>query len=277
MDDEKLERTAQLSRFLPSSPFRYPDWRWQLSKYYLERKQSKNFKDPITNNVFHFCKKIYEFIESEDQDFKFLEKLAKKNPDLFFAWQIHTSDEFNGLKIEIQSRILGREEISQACAKVGIAADIYQKYNLVFFDVTDRLDNASFIIWHVIFPDSYIDFRDEFKLLKFLGYFLGPAAIDYYVYRIKKQLFSKESEITSKLLEESREFLKLRYWSLVNTNQNTEENINALRKFAEILKTTELPINLENDALGTIYGEVKWQVASPNISDKNLATLNDGE
>lgn len=265
--EHKLVRAAQLARFDNTSSLRYVDWRWELCRYLYVTHSKKPKLDIFTKKLYKFCSKLYDWT-SDEQTITHLFRLKTAFPDIYPAWQIHHSLELLPYKIELQARVLAQEDTTSICRKLNIDKGVYNWYLVAFFDVENRLNNLSFILWNVIF-DGELEprFENDNNFVKFLGYFFGPAVVDYWIYRVSKGIWKFNdlesiSETFNKISESAKNFLTLRFWQLAQRSMNNPDNITTLQKLKDLLQKFEngkqLPVS--DPTITNLLQAFSWDV-----------------
>ena len=103
---------------------------------------------------------------------------------LFRAYELYSRSEMESTRCEIEARILARESFAEIADKTCADPTVVQMFEECFFNVLDRLDSPSYVV-NVVLRRSVaagLATREFDCLLKMLGYWLGPAAVDLMVY-----------------------------------------------------------------------------------------------
>lgn len=113
-------------------------------------------------------------------------QLFNRQPGLFFAHQIYEGDIWT--KCVVEARILARQDDAVIAGLLGTLPEVIEQYQLLFFNVRDRLDRRDFvlpILWREYEsgadPDDRLDTMtrsQELVATKLLGYLGGPSVVD---------------------------------------------------------------------------------------------------
>jgi hypothetical protein len=109
----------------------------------------------------------------------------KRWPEITAAHELYMSPHPALLRKEIEARFLSKEPIESIARKTGYTAEQLQMYERLFYNVTDRLHNRSYITQHAIGENCHVGInqRDYEVLWKHTGFNLGPAALDTVIYK----------------------------------------------------------------------------------------------
>ncbi len=174
----------ELAHLDQDSPFRQPDWRWQLAGHFLQQRRVPLYKvqaDPLLKYCYHYRKLDSSPTYGPERAVAHLpgcrEKPAKFKP-LEYALLFYNDD---GLaKVELESRILAREPFADIAKKLATTEEIVDLYEQVFFNVADRLEAPSYITHHAIGSDLHhgVSSRSFPAIWKLYGYWAGPVVLD---------------------------------------------------------------------------------------------------
>jgi hypothetical protein len=81
----------------------------------------------------------------------------------------------------IEARLLAGEPIEVVARRCGVPVAAVEVYEQLFFNVTDRLENTSYILFCAIGPATYEGFAgdDSGALLKWFAFMGGPKVLDF--------------------------------------------------------------------------------------------------
>ena len=207
------EEVRSYGKLLPTNPLRPVDWRFKLANFCLIHKEYKPACDEAFEEVYKFVRQLNKVLSGQND--KCLIKLATTNPGLYWAWIFFSDNYYDRLRTEFHSRVLAKEEADQVIKKLGITVEIYDWYKLAFFDVETRLDNMGFVINQVILDgEKRFNVDSEEVLMPLLGYMLGPEAVDFCVYRMKKDSLGG---FIAGLEEDIKNSLRIKLWAAVES------------------------------------------------------------
>ena len=157
-------------------PLRPPDWRWLRANWLRNNGKwcRKAIDDPETKLI-----KRYQTAKALCTSELQLERLMYKMPGLFHAEQFHGREDLD-LRWEMEARFLARESFEDIAKKIGVAVEVVFWYERAFYNVTEKLDNQSYIGTVAMRKSIHrgINERDYDLLWKMLGYACGPLMVD---------------------------------------------------------------------------------------------------
>jgi hypothetical protein len=157
-------------------PLRPPDWRWQRARWMRENNKyaRKGREDEETMVV-----KRYQTAKAACHTDLELERVKRKFPGLFHAEEFHDREDLD-YRWELEARLLARESFEDIANKAGINEDLVYWYERTFYNVTDRIDNRTYICQVAMGRSIHKGLfeRDYDLLWKMLGYGLGPTVVD---------------------------------------------------------------------------------------------------
>jgi hypothetical protein len=168
-----------MQQYHKDHPFRPVDFRWERAR--LLREAGKRFgalkkEDDWVKLAFKFQK---DFGKCKDDFDRY--RLMEREPDIYFAYTIRSMDEKKQpMMQEIEARILADEAFDKIADRCGCSPLTIEIYENLFFHVTDRLKNTSYILHQVMGPTIYKGFgeKDYNLLWKLYGYFCGSKVLD---------------------------------------------------------------------------------------------------
>jgi hypothetical protein len=100
-------------------------------------------------------------------------------PDVAGAIAIHEGE--STTRWAVEARLLAGEPIEAIARRCGVPVEAVEVYEQLFFNVTDRLENTSYILFHAIGPATYegFDLDDSGAVLKWFAYMGGPRVLDF--------------------------------------------------------------------------------------------------
>jgi hypothetical protein len=149
-----------------------PDWRWRRACFLVDRRRNLSCKrdDPLLARTVRYIRAL-RLSSTEDR----LRLLAKKDPDLYLAFQV--SQEASNRPLEIKARVLARQSDAGIAWRVGLPVAAVQTFVGLYFDVRDRIDARSYITHCVIgFDPDWRPTPEELMLLT--AYLHGPGVIE---------------------------------------------------------------------------------------------------
>ncbi len=161
----KAQILAYYRRFVPR---RRLDWRWHWAGQLLKCGEEPDpvYDDDWTRRAFDYQR----LVDEHPAEF-----LAETMPDIHAALQLNTTGGIR--RWELDARILARESPETIQSKTGIAATVIECYEAMFFNVSSRIDCASYIESKTI-GQSPFDGQDVATFWNHFGYFYGPYFLD---------------------------------------------------------------------------------------------------
>jgi hypothetical protein len=105
-------------------------------------------------------------------------RLERKMPDVAAAVAIQEGEP--ATRWAVEARLLGGEPIEAIAGRCGVSVEAVEVYEQLFFNVADRLENTSYILFCAIGPATYegFDLDDPDAVLKWFAYTGGPRVLD---------------------------------------------------------------------------------------------------
>ena len=223
--------------FRPTNPKRSPDWRWRLAGYYLDEDVNPSRRtDKLVRDIVRFRRGLDE-AEAQDSDALRWEVYGR-HLALFEAYQIYDDDagagsgdddddEFgmmnfvtdtrtqssNTLRWELEARLLSGQDKKDIAEKLGTEESVVDVYERVFFNVEDRLKSDAYIAHTVIGSDAVKNLSSGKveQIWKLWAWRMGPAVVDWLVYRVEKGSMTEDPSILrDELVEDARRNIKMR-------------------------------------------------------------------
>ena len=84
-------------------------------------------------------------------------------------------------RVAVEARLLAGEPIEAVARRSGVPVEAVEVYERLFFNVTDRLENTSYILFCAIGPATYegFDLDDPGPVLKWFAYLGGARVLDF--------------------------------------------------------------------------------------------------
>lgn len=163
--------------YFRQNPIRPADWRHRLARQQVDSGRLILFHDgdPWVAEIAKYLR--LRKMNTSDAAKK---QLAERMPRLDTAFQIHDASG-GSLRDLLEAYLLTDQSASTISDKLGIASEVVRAYAAAFFDVADRLDQATFILQEVIFSDRSKSTPAGY--MKLIGYLEGMAALDDFVER----------------------------------------------------------------------------------------------
>jgi hypothetical protein len=159
-----------------SDPLRPPDWRWLRARWLREtNKYARKGREDAETLVI----KRYQSAKAACKTDLMLDRLRENFPGLYHSEELYTRDDLD-FRWELEARLLARESFDDIAKKAGMDVDIVRWYEKTFYNVTDRIDNRSYI-FNIAMGRSIhrgLFERDYDLLWKMLGYGFGPYMVD---------------------------------------------------------------------------------------------------
>lgn len=166
-------------QYHPSNPLRAPDWRWERAR--IIRETGKNVgvrtkEDEWTKSAIKFQKDLFG---CKDDFARY--NLIEKYPQIYFAYLLHGVDDKKQLmRSEVEARILADESFEDIAERCGCEVETINLFEKLFFNVTDKLKNTTYILHQVMGPAIHRGMyeKDHDLLWKLYGYFCGGNVVD---------------------------------------------------------------------------------------------------
>jgi hypothetical protein len=165
--------TDAICDFCPDSPYREPRWRWGFAHFLLEEHLPvrRKWRDEWFERTLKYVRALRRIGDPVHR------KLARLDPEVFAARQLHRGDE--RLRFEIEVRVLanqGPAEIAECC---GVSRDVLSAFENVFYDMR-RLLGAEDYIRMKTHPTliSRPEVPDLEATVRAMAYATGPFVVD---------------------------------------------------------------------------------------------------
>ena len=158
----------------PRNRTRHPDWRWRRARALHEHGfHVRGVDDEWTRRAFRIQKLSGN--QGGDPDHR---KVIASDPLVMAAFRLNHGNE--RLRTEVEARLLSAQDSAGISARTGIAADVVDAYEALFYSVRDRLECYDWIAAFCFGLKAYQGFtRENFGLIwKIIAHGMGPNVLD---------------------------------------------------------------------------------------------------
>ena len=168
-------------------PYRSPRWRYDRAAHLAKTRSKRQTCDYARDDEYVFS--TFKFLRGWNNLARAsqysanearIAKLYPKYPGLYLAHQLFSQKSGDPIRYEVEARILARQTDEEISSKVSMHPEGIRWYELVFFNVRDRIDNEGYIGRQVIGPAVAHGLRNiaiDFSA-KYWGYYAGPYMLD---------------------------------------------------------------------------------------------------
>jgi hypothetical protein len=165
-----------LTHLRPTSPYRPPQWRWELAKRY------KSDLRALTENQDYYLRNAFTLIRALERcrdDWERIDIYDSMPAGLTDAYDCFTEERLNRFRWEVEARLLAGMTDAEISAETGLTESAVRFYENVFFHCRDRLGVTTWVVQVAIpTPIQYgLTERDLDTLWKVFGYFSGPPVL----------------------------------------------------------------------------------------------------
>jgi hypothetical protein len=149
-------------------------WRWKRAQLSLEYGlRLRRIDDDWTRRA----RRAQRALQAHDGD-PYHPKVIKSDPLVMAAYRLNHGNE--RLRTEIEARLLSGQDSAGISARTGIAADVVDAFEALFYTVRDRLECYDWIGGFCFGLKAYQGFtREDFGLIwKIIAYGMGPDVLD---------------------------------------------------------------------------------------------------
>jgi hypothetical protein len=201
---------AEYVNLRKSSPTRPTDWRWKRAvALFTSSKNPDRFKD---DKFVQAAWKFFSMIDKVEDAWEYCAK-CMANQALADAYEVYSRQEAKLLKWELEARILARTDILVISKMTNLSPKCIKWYESLFFNVSDRIDNASWVMHFAIGKNAFLGAseRDLDILWKFYGYLYGAEKLDWLIHHRADPETNKwaHSEISANLLRKNLQSSKI--------------------------------------------------------------------
>lgn len=144
------------------SPFRPPDWRWKRTNALIAA--GKSFFRKKEDEAILMCRDFIRDLDKGNEDPWRKELVYQRWKSIYEAYLIWTQDGKH--RAELEARLLCNIRFSEVAKHCSIDKETAQFYEALFFNVTDRLDQISWVSHYVIGEKLYTGFaNNDHKLI----------------------------------------------------------------------------------------------------------------
>ncbi len=176
-DDSHQGDVATFMACLDQSPFRRPDWRWQLAaQLHVDRRLQRRpeFRDP-------WVKRVRKALRVDTVG----ARLRLRRRDRAFGEVVKHACQVRFhqdplVPAEVEAWLLTGSSPAMVADQCGLPVEVVETYEKLFFDVRHRLKAVGHILQVVIGPPIHYGFSldDLGAIWKFCAYMRGPHALD---------------------------------------------------------------------------------------------------
>jgi hypothetical protein len=219
---------AELGNYRKSSPLRPVDWRWRRASAIMEagRTPDRFSEDKLVAAAWKFI----NLMSDVDSPWEYVTKCIF-NQSLADAYAIYSQPDGRLTRWELEARILAREDISTISKHMSLSKKVIKWFESLFFNVSDRLDNASWIVHHAMGKAAFIGAteRDLDIIWKLCGYFHGSEKLDWLLHSkdSDEAIAWAEKEIDVNMLRkalQSSKIVSTNSWNQVQILQLHQKN-----------------------------------------------------
>lgn len=225
------------------NPFRSPRWRFDRILQLIDRAGVRQARVSWTRDD-EYVKKGKNFLRSYRQtkpDTYERAALFGDNPGLYYAYMLHEAEE-DELRCAIEARILARQTDEEIAQCVSTLPSTINWYELLFFNVRDRLEHRDWIIRTVI-GDAVAEYGISDRVFdttaKLFAYFAGPIVLDVILAGFSSAEFIKEKGDVEKYFDKHLS-LGLKRRSAMAVNSFEINKFNAIQVLETHAKLIEL-------------------------------------
>lgn len=254
------------------NPFRPPHWRWLRAIGVVNELQPRAGRKVDGVLGFKWINQAIAFqkakIEAVDEERRIA--MAHNFPALFWANAAY-EDENNPAKWEIEARILARCNNWEIGFHVGVAEEIVEAYEALFFNVRDKLRHSGYIMHSVMGPSVQRGLSErEFDLLwKMYAYAYGPHMLYALISKFSNPVWcNTPDEVGSAVQDDTVGTMKMKAALAAKTipvNLSTQIDIlHVFTKYVEIERMSDSEGKAQNqimDHIGTMFNVMPLNVA----------------
>jgi hypothetical protein len=174
MEPAHEQPDLSLLDYLPESPFRPLDRRWQMAAYFDRngRRTGRKWADPWVLRAWRYLRAVRRAGTPERLP------PARRDPALVAALALR-SDVEPLRRLAVEATLLAGMSDSAIARRTGLADEVIAAYEALFFDVRARLEATDHLVFLVVGPSLYDGSAlDPARVIKHLAYFGGPLVAD---------------------------------------------------------------------------------------------------
>lgn len=243
----------ELEDIFPSSPRRYPDWRWKLVKKFYKFFNNEEFKEVLKENQIDIetdpsiQRAILLYVNLPEQNRltqnKFINYIKSVPKELRISYRIYDSGnletEHGLLKSALESYLLTAVPLKYIDTKLSLPGGTAAIYHDLFFSVRDKLTNSVWILDR-IFGTSLltgVPIDKYYNLWKFYAYFGGIDILEKII-SLSPQTPAEGVSIDKFIEEEVKQILLFKAALFARSLQVDEESTRTI--FASLVKIFEI-------------------------------------
>jgi len=260
------------------NPFRPPHWRWLRATGVANGLQPNagRRKDGTQGYKWINAAKTFQEARAAAVDEEARVRLANDQPAIFWAHAAYENDN-NPVKWEIEARLLARCNNWEIGFHCGVAEEIVEAYENLFFNVREKLRHPGYITHTVMGPSVQRGLSErEFDLLwKMYAYAYGPHMLQAVVSKFSNPTWcSTPDEVGSAVQDDTVGTMKMKASLAAKTipvNMGTQIDIlHVFTKYVEIERMSDDASNAQNqimDHIGTMFNVMPLNVAGRDPQD----------
>lgn len=158
------------------NPWRPADWRWQRALLIVsgDLRPNRMFDDRHVQNLTRFARQVFNDDRADAR-----ERLALKEPDLFWAYMLNVQDDI-ARRAEVEARVIANQPRSQMAVATGIPESTLLAYETNFYDVREKLGHNSYVLHTLVGTAMHrgIQERDYPLVWKYIAATFGVYAFE---------------------------------------------------------------------------------------------------
>lgn len=243
------------------NPFRPPHWRWLRAEGIVARQQPGAGRERDGRAGYKWINRARRFLAalnratSDDA----LVAVAMEYQDIFWA---HTAfqDENNPIRWEIEARILARCNNWEIAFHCGVAEEIVEAYEALFFDVREKLHHTGYIV-HRVMGEAVqrgVTERAYDLIWKMYAFAYGPHMLNALVTKFSNPVWcGTPDEVGSAVQDDAVNTMKMKASLASKTipvNMGTQiEILHIFTKYVEIERMSDSEGKAQNQILDHIH------------------------
>lgn len=267
-------------RYRIDHPLRPTNWRWERARVIREMGERSPFalkQDKWVDRAAHM-QLVLSTCKDESERYRALDMAG----DLGIAYDIWDdgttmtppsgTTKTDNTRHELEARILARQPLKDIANRMSLQPAMVHTYEKIFFHVTDRLNNASYIVHQVLGPVFHMGLTDKNipLLWKAYGYFTkSPAMIDALTSTFSTKASPTANEVDKYLADDGRATLKRKSAlaaRMLPLNDYTQDRLLELNLKAieeEVKQLGGAVPDGSREALQMMLGLIPWSVGKP--------------
>lgn len=260
--------------FRKNNPKRPVDWRWQLAGELLARQSRirRSAADPMLQKAISFRRQL-ERCETDDD---YLHLLTVE-PHAYEAWALFDDNQDCGTKWELEARLLTQQTYAEIADTLALDTEAVRCYEGMFFNVSDRLRNPSYITQVVLSKSIHAGLTERAydTLWKMYGYWAGHHVLNAIIYKFNAPAVPTSADgVRAFLDDDAKDSLRLKTILAARTlpvNWETQlEILNIYLRMTEIEKNAG-DSRIKSEAMltniNTLFTQIPWTKPRPGIDE----------